>query len=441
MSEAQLLDRIEWHEGMLLSPQHFQQESARVDALVGWQGLAVDPTAWGVRGLVVDDTLLPQNRLRITKLEAILPNGVALRYDAASAQGHVLELDLTPHAELMTRQELSVYLVLGAARSLNVTGQASMFRSIHGALTADEVSDALPCEVPRMAANVALMAGKAPGPSFVHLRLMTLHKEGESVRRGAFWPAQLEVPPASDISVRVHELVKQMRTKALFLGRQAALSSSSDEDRLTTLEQRARLSNLTLNLPWLEAVLYGPAMRPHALYLALCAQIGPLSSLRPGTVPPAPPPYVHADSHGAFDTVLGTLQALVAEVSEDWKACVFTLDDGAFVLPLRPEWVSAQLVVGLRGQGEREMTRWMDGALIASRTVSLQLGDRRVLGAERRRIDGEPRLRLRGGEGSTLFAIDVGTDYIVAGQDLLISNVNEQLQSERPHEIVLYIKG
>ena len=26
-------DRIQWHEGMLLSPQHFQLESARVDAL------------------------------------------------------------------------------------------------------------------------------------------------------------------------------------------------------------------------------------------------------------------------------------------------------------------------------------------------------------------------------------------------------------------------
>ena len=37
--------RIEWHEGMLLAPQHFQQVSARMDALVAWHTLAVSPFA------------------------------------------------------------------------------------------------------------------------------------------------------------------------------------------------------------------------------------------------------------------------------------------------------------------------------------------------------------------------------------------------------------
>ena len=51
-------DRIQWHEGMLLSPQHFQQEAARVDALVAWHTLASSPYSWGIRKLELDQSLL-----------------------------------------------------------------------------------------------------------------------------------------------------------------------------------------------------------------------------------------------------------------------------------------------------------------------------------------------------------------------------------------------
>ena len=57
-------DRIQWHEGMLLSPQHFQQESARVDALLAWHGLIANPYGWGVRTLEIDQGLLATGLLR-----------------------------------------------------------------------------------------------------------------------------------------------------------------------------------------------------------------------------------------------------------------------------------------------------------------------------------------------------------------------------------------
>ena len=47
-------DRIQWHEGMLLAPQHFQQTSARLDSLVAWHTLLAAPFSWGVRRLRID---------------------------------------------------------------------------------------------------------------------------------------------------------------------------------------------------------------------------------------------------------------------------------------------------------------------------------------------------------------------------------------------------
>jgi type VI secretion system protein ImpJ len=441
MAEAQLFDRIQWHEGMFLTPQHFQQESARVDALIGWHALAGQPAAWGVRRLDVDEAHLGGGLLRIGAVEAIMPDGMAVRYDAARAQGARLELDLTPWMETMVREELPIYLVLGSARSLRLPGQPSMFRVIASDLVEDEVSEALAEEVPRMGANLALAAGKVPGAAYVYLQLMTLRKENEVVTRGAYWPAQLEVKPSSPVSQRARELARLVRAKALFLAQQSAAHSSRLEDRLALLELRQRLANLSFNLPLLEAALDAPLVQPLALYQALCAQLGPLSALRPGAVPPMPPPYVHADSYPAFMSVLDQLHMLAGEVSQAWRSCTFGFEDGIFALPLRPEWIGRRLVVGLRGGNERELAQWMAGAAIGSRTVSVALRDRRVLGAARSAIAEAPELDLRDGSGYTLFAIVPDEQFVVADQDLVIGNGSAAQQALRPQEIVLFIKG
>jgi type VI secretion system protein ImpJ len=441
MTQADLSDRIQWHEGMLLTPQHFQLEGARIDALLAWQSLATNPYGWGVRTLVIDEALLNTGLLRVQRLEAILPNGMALSYDAATAQGPGLELDLAPWSGQMALQDVALYLVVGNTRSLRQPGQPAMFRGVESGAVEDEVSQALAADVPRMAVNLALLAGAVPSSAYTHLRLVSVNKTNEIVRRGAFLPAMLDVPADSVVRQRAQALAGDMRSKALFLARQTAHPSSRTEDRLNLLEQKARLASLILNLPLLEAVLRCPAVQPLPLYLALCAQLGPLATLRPGAVPLLPPAYDHADSWPLFDAVLTALADLVAEVSQEWKSCTFGYDGQAFALALQAEWLGARLVVGLRGQPEREASQWMAGAVIGSKTVWTSLTDRRVLGAARARIDEAAELGLRASAGYTLFSIEVSDSFIVADQPLLISNANESLLAQRPQEVVLFIKG
>lgn len=444
MAEAVLHDRIQWHEGMLLAPQHFQQESARVDALVGWQALAGQPAAWGVRRLVVDEALLTRGMLRISLLEAIMPDGMAVRFDAATSQDATLELDLAPSTSLGAA-EVPVYLVVGTARSLRLPGQPSMFRPIAGSLVVDEVSEALDEEVPRMAARVALMAGPPPGAAWVALQLMTVVLDNEIVRRGSYWPAQLAVVMDSPLGLRARALAVLMRAKAVFLAQQSATNASRLEDRMAMLEVRAQLASVTVNLPMLEATLALPVVQPLALYLALCAQLGALAALRPGAVPLAPPDYVHTDSYRAFDAVLASLESLALEVSQQWRSVPFTFDDGLYTLALQPGWLTERMVIGLRGQSEPELAAWMTGATIGSRTVSASLRDRRMPGAARTPIASAPELGLRAATGTVLFEVAADQEFIVAGQELVISNENGAGKgargSVRPQEIVLFIEG
>jgi type VI secretion system protein ImpJ len=441
MTAPRLCNRIQWHEGMLLTPQHFQQEGARIDALLAWQSMATQPYGWGTRQLEIDEALLTTGLLRVLALDAILPNGVAVTFDAQQSNGMSLELDLAAWSDAMDQQALSVYLVIGNTRSLREPGQPTMFRGIESPLVEDEISQALAADVPRMAINLSLAVGPVPSTAYTYLRLMTLRKDNEIVRRGTTLPAMLEVPAGAAVRQRAQLLAAHMRSKAVFLARQTAMPSSRLEDRLNILEQKARLSSLILNLPVLEAILRCPVVQPLPLYLALCAQLGPLATLRPGAVPILPPAYDHADTYPAFDLVLNALSDLVDEVSQEWKTCTFGFDGQVFALAMQPEWVGARLVVGLRGRAERELAQWMASAVIGSRTVWTSLSDRRVLGASRVRIDDAPELGLRGSSGFTLFSVEVSDSFIAADQALLVSNANESSQAQRPQEVVLFIKG
>ena len=416
-------DRIQWHEGMLLSQQHFQQESARVDQLVAWQCLAADPLAWGVRRLEIDDQRLRTGLLRVTQLEAVMPDGTAVSYSIDRAPGYDLELELKPFAEQLETKELPVFLTLGRTRSVRENGQPSRFRGLKSEPVPDEVSEALPIEIPRVTSNLALDIGDDPSSVYLFIRLMTLRRDNEVYKRGSFLPALLTVPRDADVHMRAVRLVTQMRSKAAFLAKQTASPSSRLEDRMSML------------------ALGSPECPPYRLFGALCAQLGPLSLLRPGAVPLQPPDWNPADPLSAFDPVLKSVEDLVGEVSQDWRTHVFGFDNRTFTLELQPQWLGKRLVVGLRGQTERDHVAWMAGAVIGSRTVWTTLSDRRILGAPRKQIEEAADLGVRSSSGYTLFSIDVSDNFIVADQPLVVSNTNETSTSQRPQEVVLFTKG
>lgn len=433
-------DRIQWHEGQLLCPQHFQQESGRVDALIAWHGLAANPYGWGVRALALDESLLVTGVLRIMQVDAVMPDGTAVVYDAQT-DPETLQLDLKPWVDALEVGEVDLFLCMGRARSMRHPSQPSRFRGVASAPMEDEVSDALEVEVPRMRLQLSLAAGDAPPAAFVSMRLMSLLKVNEVVKRGRVQPPLLDLGAQHPIRERAHALVTQLRSKAAFVARQTANPSSRLEDRLTALEQRERLSSLTQALPLVEALVRSPSLHPYALYLALCVQLGLLARLRPGAVPLQPTPWNQADPMAGLEPLLGALEDLAGDVSQDWRTEVFRFDGRVFELPLEASWIGKRLVLGMRGRPEAEQAAWLEGAVIGSRNVWTSLSDRRMLGAPRQRVQDAPELSLRANSGYTLFAIEPAAEFVVAEQPLLVSNANESTTIQRPLELVLFVKG
>lgn len=434
-------DRIQWHEGMLLSPQHFQQTSARLDSLVAWHTLLAAPFSWGVRRLRIDAGLLPAGIVRIQELEAIMPDGTSVSFQADNALHGALELKLAPFADALGNGALDFYLVLPLTKSMRDKGSPARFRSVASPQVDDEVSEALPADVPRLLPNLSLVAGEVPSGLYTFLRLGTVFKDNELIKLGVDLPALIEMPKEGELWDRVSAFVGQLRGKAAFVAKQTAVPSSKTEDRLAYLEQRERLRNLMTGLPQIEAVLRTPHLHPYALYLALCDLLGPLSMLKPGALPPVPPPYDHANPLLVLNPVLEALQDSLLEISQEYREHKFEYRHGAFEIGLLPEWLDKQLVVGLRGQPEKDLVAWMSGAIVGSQSAYASLRERRVLGAPRSHIEVSQELGVRASSGYTLFSIQTSAALTLPGEPLIVSNSTESASAQRPQEMVLFVKG
>ncbi|MGG1947632.1 type VI secretion system baseplate subunit TssK [Trinickia sp. NRRL B-1857] len=435
-----IVERVEWFEGMMLAPQHFQLLGARVDSLVAWQSLTAAPFSWGVRRLVFDEGLLTAGVVRVLALEAIMPDGTAVSYSAEFAQQGRLELSLAPFAERLATTQLEIYLTLPVAASMRGEAELRRFRSVPGEPVEDSTSGAPPADIPRLVPNLALEAGEIPSGRFVSLCLGTVYKDNEVVKLGERQPPLLEVARDNPLWTAVASLLGQVRGKAAFVARQTAIPSSKADDRLTQLELKDRLRSLLSALPLAEAVLRTPHLHPLALYHALAALHGSLSMLAPGGMPPVPPDYDHADPLAVFTPLLSSLREAIAEVSEGYRERKFHFGNDLFDIVVQPQWVDGRLVIGLRGQSDRDLLAWMDGAVIGSESVYASLRSRRVLGAVRRPVEYAEELGIRSGSGYLLFEVAADPMLVRAGEALVIGNPNEGASAQRPQEMLLFTK-
>src|SRR5438552_2652770 len=155
----ELPEAIQWHEGMLLSPQHFQQLSLRQEELMAYHLRMVSPFHWGVTHLKHDSVLLVSGTYRITELEGIVPDGLVI--SRSGQEGDPLEVDLTPFADEMKQRPLTINLVV-ASRKLGeppIKGDLARYVSLEGPPVVDENTGESELRIPRLRPRLGLLAG------------------------------------------------------------------------------------------------------------------------------------------------------------------------------------------------------------------------------------------------------------------------------------------
>lgn len=432
---SELPDAIQWHEGMLLAPQHFQQADVRSEELTLYHVGLVAPFHWGVRRLGIDPRSLASGILHVTALEAILPDG-ALITDP-------LQVDLGPFAEeIGGRGVLRVHIAIPTRRKPDdpIAGTVPRYVSVEGRAVADELLGERAVSIPRIRPAATLLVTDTPAEKFTSFPLVEVHVQQGNFSLGDYVPPLLTLDAAPFPNSEVSELAMSIREKAKYLSdkiRAASSAANSDKAR----ELQATVEKLFAGLPELDALLSVPTMHPFALYQRLNALAGRLAGLTPGLLPNSFEPYNHNDLRRSFTQVLEFCQGMVESVEQAYEAIPFQFERDAFRLRMKVEYDQSHAVigaVGAPGSSESSLLSWVMESRIGTTDRMRSIEERRIRGAARENLEEDADLGLVPSTGMLLFRIDLNPEFVTPGEELLLSHPAELQGRERPQEIVFY---
>ncbi len=437
-----LPDAIQWHEGMLLSPQHFQQAALRNEILLDYQLSMTAAYHWGVHELEIDDHLLMEGIFRVIGLQAVMPDNLVVC--VRSSTEAPLETDLTAHADAMKEGPVTVHLAVPTRKSGEdiAKGALARFRSTEGEPVADENTGDAPLRIPRLIPRLSLIVGDAPPQKYCTFPIARVAYLDETYQRTDYLPPVLQVERRSPIGRMCADMARRLREKAVFLSERLRSPAAVMRGPML-MGTKAMIGGLVTAVPAFEALIQSDRTHPFTLYLALCRIAGQVSALGGSMIPPIFPPFDHDDLRASFDRVVTYIGKTIEEgILETHSAVPFELKAGAFRLRMDAKWLSEDHIVGVKvrsGGAEQEVHAWMSDALIGSEPVMASLKTKRILGAERFPIEGsEDLIPVR---GVYLYSIKNESEFIVPGAELVIENLTEARHRARPSDIVLYVRN
>lgn len=437
---SNLVPAIQWHEGMLLSPQHFQQQELRNAQTLSYHLQYLAPYHWGVRILKFDPVTLPTGLIRVLELEAIMPDGLIVQH-VAEVNGVQLEVDATNQKDLLQNQELTLYLCVPefTPGSSPVVGEWPRYVSVNGdPVIDDNVSDNI-IQIPRLVPRVQLILGESPPQRYVSVPLAKVKYVDESYTFSKYEYPCLWVDQLSLIGELCGALVRRLRDKAAYF-------SDKWQSQIGTAlitETSNQLRPLITTLPLLEGMVSSDRVHPFHLYQGLCMLAGQLATLRLGQIPPLFPQYDHSNIYASFVPLLEWCNLLIDSLEKAYSILEFTRSDRVFSIMLQPQIFMPTILVGLKAptsMTELELADWMRDALIASESFVETARIRRITGAPRTLIEDRTLLDLMPGRGVLIFKVEMDLHFVKPGERLCIFNPADT-PDHRPTQVVLYLKN
>ncbi len=438
-------DAVQWHEGMLLAPQHFQQAGLRAELLLHFHLAQAVPFHWGVISLQLDHARLAMGCFRVLALQAILPDGLAVHYPDDDAAA--LELDLLPFAERLRDAPARIYLAAPARRAdmaSSESGEASRFRSVEGEEVVDHNTGDNPMRLPRLRPNLMLMVGDRPSAKYTAMPIAEVSFANDTLQLApGYLPPLLGVALDAPLGQLCLALAQGVRQKASFLAERAQGAGGAAR-HASLLEARSAIQCLVAGLPPFEAALNTGRAHPFGLFVLAAGIAGQVAPLGPGMVPPIFDAYDHDDPAASFRPLLTFIERVLETISELHQSIAFAQDGNAFRLKLDPAWLDdGELLIGVRGRagtGEAETAQWIEESLIGDSEQIQPMTEARIRGAARARILESEALDIVPTRGTLVFRIAADRNFIAANRVLEIANPRDVGGARRPLEIVLYVR-
>lgn len=439
-----------WHQGMLLSPQHFQQNHLYWEEQLRQRLSLLQPHYWGVAQLQLDDTALLEGKVLINHLVAVMPDGLLVDYHGSIEEPLQLELDMALDKEPVTIQ-LAVPIQLPGSASGRSEIQRYVSREDRPRV--DENTGDNEVVMPRLVPRLSLQSGDKVSNRYVGLPLFRVVKpEGGNIQLDANY-----APPLLAVSADAFRRCGDNNSKTLLQwctqlalairqkARQLAGLSEDGEHLGRHIAQRHHrwIRAMVQELASFELAASTPSTTPFELYQSLVRLAGPISELDPNAIPPAFKPYIHDNALPGFMQVIRYVQQQINHVNLNYTTLSFDEErSGYFTLEFDKAWEGRDLLIELRPSAKVStdgLVQWLKSSRIASANMHKVLMQRRLLGAKAERIERDERSEIEPAQGNVLFRIKADKSLISAGAKLLITCTSEQQYDQQPAAILLHM--
>ncbi|WP_221793886.1 type VI secretion system baseplate subunit TssK [Oceanobacter mangrovi] len=440
-----------WHEGMLLSPQHFQQNHLYWEVQLRQQLSLSSAHYWGIAALQLDRSALLEGKVIIQRLLAIMPDGLPIDYRAGEDLPLTLELDFK-NSDAHTVQLTVPIQVPGSASERS---EIQRYSTTSDSPRVDENTGDNEVVLPRLQPRLSLQATDKASNRYVGLPLFRVIKPdtGHPQLDPGYAPPLLQLgadafrigdeaaPGSRPLPQRLQALALAVRHKALQL---AGLSEGGESlGHHVTQRHHSWIRAMVKELPELELLAQSADSKPFELYRALLRMAGPISELDPSNIPPRFPPYQHDNALPGFDRVISYIQQQVERVNLNYTSIGLNeKQDGVFTLSYDKEWEGKDLLLELTptaGGGYDSLVRWLGACRIASVSVHKELMQRRLLGASAEAIEHDEKSGISPASGHALFRLKANKTLLRPGSEIAIVCTNRKLSQQRPAGIVMHI--
>jgi len=328
-------DRVIWREGMLISPQHLQQQELFEHQCLHERLAASTPLSWGVQAVEFDSGALKSGRLELTRFEGALPDGTDLRGNL-----EVPSRTIGDHFPT-TSKLLEVHIGLPVLRE----GVAN-FHEVDSEWRGRFLSTERSVGDIAMNKNTRNIHVGAPAPVLLfgpekdedHVKL----KLGEIVRDedGSFMLSETYIPPVLHIGASSVIMAGLRELMSLSVVKQRALTATRRQRDASSIEFAANdvtrylfLNAINSGIPLLKHISEEPRTSPLAAYLTLLSYAGGLSSFTGEIDPSSFPRFAFLDLRSCFATMFQNIKTMLGAAVKDMsiKIPLEAREDGMWI--------------------------------------------------------------------------------------------------------------
>jgi type VI secretion system protein ImpJ len=425
-----IVPAVQWHEGMLLSPHHFQQQEIRNEQKLSHHTRLLPYPHYGIHTLEIDLIVLPNGTVKVLSLEAVMPDSLIVSYKD-SPELPPLELKLEKKD-----QETTVYLCLSRADFLenDLSGSCPRYQS-----TSTQVVDLntgenpidIPVIVPRL-----FLKGSDLDPWAIGFPILKLKFQDGFFEKMPFTYSCFFLTQDLDLWKECAALARKIREKATYYMEryQAACGTS------IFLETGMILRSLLCALIQYETAVHGPSTHPCVIYQILCQTLAHLSALNPRHMPPIFSGYLHHDIDRCFGDLFALAYQYLDALDYAYTVTRFQKKDRLFSMML-PKNPGSHFYIGVKGAHHstyNEIEKWVHDAIICSDFAIETIRSQRIIGADRILLKDEDIKGLLPSRDILIFQVKIDPLFVKEQHYLHIFNPSDQ-EKNRPLEIFHYI--